>query len=498
MNIVTSEMVAQALESVLADAACKVPADVLAGLVTAREAEQNPRGASALDMLLQNDCLAAAEGLPICQDTGTVRLELECGPDVCVPGGVFSGVDAVVAKIYTEQGFRASVVKDALFDRTNTKTNTPAFCRVTFTEEPGARIHVMLKGGGSDNASYLTMLPPSAGREGIIREVVARVQAKAANACPPLVVGVGVGGTFDSVASLAFAGLMREVGAPAQSEEAAALEAELTAAIAATGIGAGAQGGAATALAVHVETAPCHIAALPLAVELGCSALRRRTVELFAEGEAVEEEPASFVPASAAPIASGADPVALTLPLDPAVLATLQPGQACTLTGEMYTLRDAGHARLCAELDEAGTDTPLPYGLAGATIFYAGPTPPSPVRPEQPFGAVGPTTSSRMDAWAPRLYAAGVRATVGKGTRDASVAEACRANGCVYFTAIGGAAALLASCVESAETVAFGDLGTEALRRLVVKDFPVTVAISAAGDVDNPAAVSRQASERQA
>ena len=130
---------------------------------------------------------------------------------------------------------------------------------------------------------------------------------------------------------------------------------------------------------------------------------------------------------------------------------------------------------------------PLPYGLEGATIFYAGPTPASPAHPERPFGAVGPTTASRMDAFAPALYAAGVAATIGKGSRSDEVARACAANGSVYFSAIGGAAALLGTCVKAAETIAYGDLGTEALRRLHVEDLPVTVAIDAHGAVFSPA-----------
>lgn len=167
----------------------------------------------------------------------------------------------------------------------------------------------------------------------------------------------------------------------------------------------------------------------------------------------------------------------LALPFDRDVLRELRAGDACLLTGPLYTLRDAGHIRLLGELDAAGSDA-LPYGLEGQALFYAGPTPPAAGRP---FGAIGPTTASRMDFAAPRLHRAGIAATIGKGVRSRAVKDACRETGSVYFVAVGGAAAYLAKCVESSETVAYSDLGTEALRRVEVVDFPVFVGVDATG-----------------
>ena len=169
--------------------------------------------------------------------------------------------------------------------------------------------------------------------------------------------------------------------------------------------------------------------------------------------------------------------IKLTLPLQKDELAKLRAGDACTLTGPMYTLRDAGHIRLLAELDAQGSDA-LPYGLEGQAIFYAGPTPAAAGRP---FGAIGPTTASRMDFATPRLLRAGVVATIGKGTRSQQVKDACIETGSVYFVAVGGAAAYLAKCVESSTTVAYDDLGTEALRRIDVVDFPVFVGVDVNG-----------------
>ena len=168
----------------------------------------------------------------------------------------------------------------------------------------------------------------------------------------------------------------------------------------------------------------------------------------------------------------------IRLPLDRDELRALRAGDECLLTGPVFTLRDAGHLRLLAELDEQGSDD-LPYGLDGQAIFYAGPTPASAGRP---FGAIGPTTASRMDFAAPRLHDAGIAATIGKGVRSQAVKDACIRNGAVYFVAVGGAAAYLAKCVESSETLAYDDLGTEALRRVEVKDFPVFVGVDTDGN----------------
>ena len=277
----TSEKVAQAVYETIPRIACVLPADVLAALECAFAEERSPRAREVLRQLTENARIAREDHVPLCQDTGTVWVCLEVGPDVLVPGNVFAGVDEAVARAYEEARLRMSVVKNALFDRANTRTNTPAFCEIHPVEEPGvARLHLMLKGGGSDNASRVVMLAPGAGREGIVEEVVRCVQEKAANACPPLVVGIGVGATFDKVGGLAKRALMRPIDAPAPDERTAAFEAELLARVNATGVGAGALGGTHTALAVKVNTAPCHIAALPLAINMGCSAMRRATIDL--------------------------------------------------------------------------------------------------------------------------------------------------------------------------------------------------------------------------
>ncbi len=168
-------------------------------------------------------------------------------------------------------------------------------------------------------------------------------------------------------------------------------------------------------------------------------------------------------------------PVNLTPPLDAALIRRLTAGTVVRINGVVYAARDAAHQRMIQELD-AGR--PLPFPAAGAVIYYVGPTPGA---PGQALGSAGPTTSSRMDAYAPRLLAAGLRAMIGKGERSPAVVDAMREYGAVYLAATGGAGALLGRCVVKAEVVDYADLGPEALRSLEVRDFPALVAIDAAG-----------------
>ncbi len=165
----------------------------------------------------------------------------------------------------------------------------------------------------------------------------------------------------------------------------------------------------------------------------------------------------------------------LNAPLGKEELAALRCGDRVLLSGTIYTARDAAHARLCAAL-EAGE--PLPVDLRGQTVFYAGPTPPP---PGMPIGSIGPTTSVRMDAYTPAMLDYGIHAMIGKGPRGAEVKEAIRRHGAVYFGAIGGCAAYMAACVTACEVVAYEDLGTESIKRLTVKELPLTVAVDALG-----------------
>ncbi|MHB9003474.1 MAG: fumarate hydratase [Coriobacteriia bacterium] len=278
--MVDAAAIAHAVESNILEAASRLRADVDAVLRGALLAERSERGRFVLAQLVENAQIAATDGVPLCQDTGTVWVWVELGEQEMLPAGLAAAIDGAVAEAYRRGGLRMSVARDALFDRTNTGDNTPAFLDITLRPGTGARVHVMLKGGGSDNASVLEMLPPSAGEEGVTEVVLRAVRERATGACPPLVLGVGVGSTFDKVGLLAKKALLRQIGTANTDPRAAALEASLLAAVNATGIGPAGLGGDTTALAVHVATAPCHIAALPVAVNMGCCAMRSVSVDV--------------------------------------------------------------------------------------------------------------------------------------------------------------------------------------------------------------------------
>lgn len=278
--MIDASRIADAVRAAVPAAATTLRADVVAALADAERHERSPRGKAVLRQLLANSEIAARDAVPVCQDTGTVWVRIELGSQETLSGDVPAAVDQAVAEAYRAAGLRMSVVRDALMDRSNTGDNTPAFVELGWRPGWGATVHVMLKGGGSDNASRVAMLTPDAGHEGVARFVLETVEATATGACPPLIVGVGVGATFDKVGGLAKRALLRDVGLPNPNPRLAALESDLLVAVNASGIGPGGLGGDTTALAVHVLSAPCHIAALPVAVNMGCCAMRTASVEV--------------------------------------------------------------------------------------------------------------------------------------------------------------------------------------------------------------------------
>ena len=283
----TAQTIAQVVERVIPDIACQIRPDMLRALEQALARETNQRGRMVIEQLIENARIAAEEQVPLCQDTGSVWVSLEVGETdsaghkIAISTDIFSQANRAVANAYDSAKLRKSLVRDALLNRSNTNDNTPAFCELHLNpDKQGATLHVMLKGGGSDNASRVVMLAPGAGIEGIKAAVREAVIEKGAGACPPLVIGVGVGSTFDRVGALAKHALLRSIGEANPDERLAVLEQELLREINDLGIGAGGFGGDTTALAVHILTAPCHIAALPVAVNIGCNSLRSISVDL--------------------------------------------------------------------------------------------------------------------------------------------------------------------------------------------------------------------------
>ncbi|HEV2439518.1 MAG TPA: fumarate hydratase [bacterium] len=280
MRTVPAEAITAALRDLCITINHRMGADMLAALERARAAEESEIGRTVLARLLENARVAREEWFPICQDTGTAVVFMDLGQEVHVSGGdVQSAIDEGVRRGYREGYLRASVVRAPL-DRQNTGDNTPAIVYTRIV--PGDRItlSVLAKGAGCDNMSRLAMLTPADGRDGVVEFVTRTIAEAGPNPSPPLVVGVGLGGTFEQAALLAKRALLRPVGAPSPEAGAAALEAELLRNINDLGIGPGGFGGCITALAVHVEQHPTHIASLPVAVNLDCHSHRAGQVVL--------------------------------------------------------------------------------------------------------------------------------------------------------------------------------------------------------------------------
>jgi fumarate hydratase subunit alpha len=228
-----------------------------------------------LSTLLDNYAIGRQDCLPICQDTGTVVFFVELGEEVCLEGGSLTdALQESVREVWQEQYFRNSILKDPLFDRTNTKDNTPAVIHFELVKGDKLTVRIALKGGGAENMSALKMLKPSDGKQGIRRFVLDTIIKAGGNPCPPIIVGIGVGGNFETCAYRSKKALFREFGSPHPIKEWADFEAELMQAINETHNGPQGLGGKTTALSVQIETAPCHLASLPVAVNLNCHAHR--------------------------------------------------------------------------------------------------------------------------------------------------------------------------------------------------------------------------------
>ena len=255
--------------------------DVLAALARARQDEESPPGRDVLDRILENADIAARERIPLCQDCGIAVVFLEIGQEVHIAGGeLYAAVNEGVRQAYKEGYLRKSVVSSPFSDRKNTGDNTPA---IIYTEVvPGDRLKIMImpKGAGSENMTRLAMMPPARGRQGIVEFVVNAVEEAWSNPCPPVIIGVGIGGTAEKSLMLAKRALLRKVGELSPDTEVADLESELLQKVNSLGIGPAGYGGKITALAVHVETFPSHMASMPVAVNLQCHSARHQEAVL--------------------------------------------------------------------------------------------------------------------------------------------------------------------------------------------------------------------------
>ena len=460
------------------------PADYIAHLGRAYAAEESPAAKDAIAQILTNSRMCAEGHRPICQDTGIVNVFLKIGMDVRFEGFKGSIADAInegVRRGYNnpENKLRASIVADPLFERKNTRDNTPAVIHMELVPGNTVDVQVAAKGGGSENKSKFVMLNPS---DSLVDWVMKTVPTMGAGWCPPGILGIGVGGTAEKAMLMAKEVLMEDIdmyelkkrGPQNKTEE---LRINLLEKINALGIGAQGLGGLTTVLDVKIRMYPTHAASKPVAMIPNCAATRHGHFVLDGSGPAFMEPPSlsDWPEVHWTPDTEKSKRIDLNT-LTKAEVASWKPGQTLLLNGKMLTGRDAAHQRI---KDMLAKGEPLPVDFTNRVIYYVGPV--DPVRDEA-VGPAGPTTATRMDKFTDMmLEKTGLISMVGKAERGPVAIESIKRHQSAYLMAVGGAAYLVSKAIKTAKVVGFADLGMEAIYEFDVKDMPVTVAVDAQG-----------------
>ena len=277
MKEIQAGQITELVKKLCIDANYNLGDDVRRRLEDGLETEESPTGKAILEQILENADIARDDQVPMCQDTGFTVVFIELGQDVHVVGGDFNeAINEGVRQGYTEGYLRKSIVDDPIIERKNTKDNTPAVIHTTIVKGDKLKITVAPKGGGSENMSEVKMMKPADGIEGVKEFVIDKVKRSGGNPCPPIVVGVGLGGTFEKCAYLAKKALLRPLGEHNSDPKWSAVEKELLEKINKLGVGPQGLGGRTTALAVNIEAHPCHIASMPAAVNINCHAARHK------------------------------------------------------------------------------------------------------------------------------------------------------------------------------------------------------------------------------
>ena len=278
MRVIEGSLLGAEIERLCCEVSSNLPPDVVAALERSMEVERNGKARDVLKLILENARMAADLDLPICQDTGTFSIYVTLAPGDVIRGDLQKEAARAVARATVKQGLRASMVADPVEGRVNTGDNTPPFVEVVQGED--SSLGVMAKGGGSEMASRMTMLVPGAGWQGALEFITGAIREVGACACPPLILGVGMGGSFDRVAAIAKKALLIPLDRANPDARIARREEELIQSVNRLGIGPGAHGGNVTCIGARIVEAPCHMATFPVAVSVNCHALRRKTVSI--------------------------------------------------------------------------------------------------------------------------------------------------------------------------------------------------------------------------
>lgn len=462
--MIDSKMVEKVIYDLCVQANTNLPENVYSSILNAYNTEQNADAKEALGLILQNAHLASEKKMPLCQDTGQVVIFAR-GKNF--PDGFNQAVNKGVEKAYEENYFRKSVVKNAFFDRANTKTNTPCIIYTEIADIDEIEFQLLIKGAGSENVSLTKMLSPTSSEDEVLEFVTEVFKTAGSKACPPYFIGVGIGGTMEYAGILSKKALLLEKNIDEKHED---LSEKIKNSLNELKIGAAGYGGSSTCLDVKVLTDFTHIACLPVSVTISCHSDRNAKAVLKSDGK-IEMPQRDYVSKQNEFEDVKFENYTKINASEIDKLKSLKVGDKILLSGEIYTARDAAHKKLVEMIDKGEE---LPFELKNSIIFYAGPCP----CPEGAVvGSIGPTTSSRMDKFAPILYGKGLLATIGKGERSDEAVKVIKQSNGLYFTVIGGIACLLSEKFVKKEIVAFEELGTEAVYKFEVKDLPLRLAV---------------------
>ena len=519
IKVITSDQITEAVFNLCNQANIYIPKDIYNAILESYHKEESPRSKYILWQILENVRLASTSRRPICQDTGMVVAFVEIGQNAYIDGDLLEvAINKGVEKSYRENCFRKSIVDEPIFSRTNTGNNTPAIIHTKIVSGNAIKIEISVKGCGSENMSAARMLKPSSGVEGIIDFVLETVKNAGANPCPPIRLGIGIGGTLehsallskkallkpirseDFLLNLCYAGIqatkvsMRnatdayfpntpsvqnipsdvELWNPtAYSDKIAKLELEILKKVNKLNIGPSGLGGSTTVFGVNILSYPTHIAALPVTVNINCHASRHASAKIH---ESKIEYNFDNFQYDFASVSESNDKVKILNTDDIEGIRALKIGDIVHLNGYIYTARDAAHKKL-VECINKGEDFPI--DIKDKIIYYVGPCPP---KENEIIGPSGPTTSTRMDKYAPILMEYGLLGSIGKGQRLETVVKSIKENKSIYFCATGGAACLLQEKIKEAQVVAYPELGPEAIYKLKIENFPVIAAIDTDGN----------------
>ena len=459
--------------------------DFILAMKRALEVERSTAAKDAILQILTNSKLAAYGNRPICQDTGIVTVFIKQGMDLRWSSDktIEEMVNQGVRNAYLDKGnpLRASIVKNPISERLNTKDNSPAVVHVSLVPGSDLDISIAAKGAGSENKAVLGMLNPS---DNIVDFILGEIPKMGAGWCPPGVLGIGIGGTADKAMVMAKESLfetidIQELKKRGPSNKIESLRVELYEKINLLGIGAQGLGGLTTVLDVKIKDYPTHAASLPVAIIPNCAANRHIHFKMSGDGPVKLKPPNLEVWPKAEWSPKETSTRVNIDTLQKKDLGKFKLGQSLLLSGKILTARDAAHKKL-KEL--ADNNQPLPDGLdlKNRFIYYVGPV--DPVGNEV-VGPAGPTTSSRMDKYSSlMLEDYEIIGMIGKAERGKEALESIKKNKAIYLIAVGGSAYLISQAIKSSKLIAFPELGMEAIYEFEVEDMPVTLAANTDGE----------------